>query len=159
MNTKNKLRRIKAFTILEATIVMAIISILISIIGTATNRFGEQLKNSSDISHELNEWNAFSSNLWRELYFSDSINTSNNSLIIYNLDGATEYSIKNELILRKKHESEIPTNINASRIYTEKTKGASLIIIDFLWKGEIMSLKFYNKPDLESQINSYFEKL
>mgnify|MGYP003641178753 CR=1 FL=1 len=157
MRDKLQIDRINAFTIMEVTIVLAIMSLIIGIIATATNRFSEQLKSSSEISQELNQWNAMSSNLWRELYFSDSISTQNNELIIYQKEGEINYRILNQTIIRTLKSNSIDMGVSASAIYSEPNKGASTIIIDFLWKGEVMSLKFYNKPLLANQINSYFE--
>jgi len=152
-------RKLSAFTIMEVTVVLAIMSILVTIIATSMNRFGEQLKNSSDISQELNEWNAFRSNLWKEFYYSDSLKTQDNNLFIYKNLELIEYNLTGNVIQRTTNGNTIDTKIEASGIRIEEREKASLIIIDVLWKGDIMSMEFYNQPVLNNQINSYFEKL
>jgi len=92
---------IAAFTLFEVTMVLAIMGILVSIIAITLNRFNEQLKNSTQVQAELNDWYLFRSNLWRELYQSDSLKLDKDILAIYNSSDSILYTIENDTLKRK----------------------------------------------------------
>ncbi len=154
-----KQQHIAAFTILEVTVVVAIMGILISIIATTLNRFNEQLKYSSDIHQELNEWFAFRANFWNELYQSDSIHFEQNVLHIFDGGIPTSYTLDDQSLLRKKEADWVDTKMKASTIAFPAQKGDHIVQIDFNWKGEVMPLEYYYRPEIRNQINTYFDEL
>ena len=93
--------KIKAFSLFEVTVALAILSILLTIITVALNRFNEQIKLSSDVHQELNNFYIVRSNLWRELYESDSMFCSNDELKIFNKTQEIDYFIEDESLFRK----------------------------------------------------------
>ncbi|MCE3297042.1 MAG: hypothetical protein K0R65_2756 [Crocinitomicaceae bacterium] len=151
---------IKAFTLFEVTVVLAIMSIMLTIISVSLNRFNEQIKNSSEIHQELNHFYIVRSNLWRELYESDSLTCDQNTLQIYKGTDRVDYTIEDELLQRKSLRSEIENmNLAVESIKTVEKDGEQLIEIAFIWKEEIMKLSYLNKAHLDLKINRYFEEL
>ncbi|MDG1332923.1 MAG: hypothetical protein P8P74_11385, partial [Crocinitomicaceae bacterium] len=98
MNKKEE--HIDAFTIFEVTVVLAIMGVLIGLIATSVNRFNEQLKMTGDINQELNEWFAFRSNLWSELYACDSIQSVDQELTLFAQNRVIKYKLEDEDVLR-----------------------------------------------------------
>ena len=154
MNRKNS---VSAFTIFEVTIVLGLMSAIISIIAISFNRFNEQLKSSSEIHAELNAFFAFRSNLWNELYTSDSIVYQSNQVIIYKNNKLVEYRIENDLLERKAESDWVKTSFSMIGIQEEIKKDDQIISFIFDWKGESMKLHYFCKPDLKHKIDQYFE--
>lgn len=74
--------------------------VLIGLIAVSVNRFNEQLKMTGDVNQELNEWFAFRSNLWSELYTCDSITTQEGELLMY-INGKTiKYKLDEDKVMR-----------------------------------------------------------
>ncbi len=152
-------RKLKSFTVMEVLIVMAIMGLLVGIIANATNRLSEQLKNSSDISQELNQWYAFRSNLWRELYFSDSMNVEKNELTIFENQREFSYFIDDGFLKRTENQKVIDTKILVKSIEVEQKENKEYIVLDFNWKTESLKMKFYKPSDLSSRVNRYFSSV
>ena len=159
VNIAQSSTKIDGFTIMEVLVVVAIMSVLISIIATTMNRFNEQLKFSGDIHQELNEWFAFRSNLWKELYAADSIRMEDNSLVIYTPQKNVRYRVEEEQLMRYQKGDWQPTNIQAESIYIQPTGADRMVTFDFLWKGDIMPLNYYYRPAINNRINAYFESI
>jgi hypothetical protein len=153
----NRRNGVSAFTIFEVTIVLGLMSAIISIIAISFNRFNEQLKNSSEIHAELNTFFAFRSNLWNELYTSDSIVYQKNQVIIYNNDKLVEYRIEDDLLERKADSDWVKTNFLMLGIQEEMKNDDQIISFIFDWKGESMKLHYFCKPDLKNKMDQYFE--
>ncbi len=153
-------KHIAAFTLFEVTVVLAIMSIMLTIISVSLNRFGEQIKNSSDVHQELNHFYIVRSNLWRELYESDSLLCTENRLTIYTAGREIEYRAEDENLLRKELRSE-PVNMEqpVESIKQVEKDGEQIIEISFIWKDELMKLTYLNKAQLDVKINRYFETL
>lgn len=152
-------KHIAAFTILEVTIVVAIMSILITIISTTINRFNEQLKFSNDVHKELNQWFAFRSNLWGELYRADSMKMNLNELHIFDKGITTAYKIDGEELVRKKETDWTTTGMKAERISLDLEEGNTIFRCDFVWKGDVMTVEYLYKPEIRNEINAYFDQL
>lgn len=150
---------ISAFTILEVTIVVAIMGILITIVSMTFNRFSEQLKISSEIHAELNNLFVVRSNLWTELYEMDSVQYKNRELSLFIDDRIVKYREEEGQFERFQNDQWSTTKIGLNEIRLEEEKETQRIVFDFLWKGEIMTLDYYFKPDKKNQINAYFETL
>lgn len=151
---------IAAFTLFEVTVVLAIMSILISIIAVSLNRFNEQLKHSSEIQGELNQWYQFRANLWRELYVSDSLILNNEILSVYNGKSNVQYKIEEELLYRKNENSDwLDTKIPAESITEKISDQKRFLEFSFIWKGDPLKLVYLCQESIKSQIDSYFLKL
>jgi competence protein ComGF len=150
---------IDAFTIFEVTVVIAIMSVIIGLIAISMNRFNEQLKVSSDLSVELNEWFAFRANLWNELYETDSVTYKNNELQLVQNERAVGYKLDGDQLLRSQTGQWIDTKMEASEIGIHEEDRRINVFFDFHWKGEIMTLSYLVEPDSKAKINSYFETL
>ncbi|MCH2224905.1 MAG: type II secretion system GspH family protein [Crocinitomicaceae bacterium] len=156
---RNRQGHISAFTILEVTIVVAIMGILITIVSMTFNRFSEQLKISSEIHGELNNLFVVRSNLWTELYEMDSVQFENRELSLFIDDRIIKYREEQQQLERFQSNHWNMTKIALNEIRLEEEKETQRIVFDFLWKGEIMTLDYYFKPDKKNQINAYFENL
>lgn len=150
---------IDAFTIFEVTVVVAIMGILITIISNTLNRFNEQLKFSNDVHQELNEWFAFRSNLWKELYMADSIRQTGKEIEFFLNDRIVKYKTEDEQLFRFQSGQWKETPMRVERIGVVKDEEEVNVIFDFLWKGQVMTLDYYYKPDVKNEINSYFDHL
>ena len=138
---------------------LAIMGILIGLIATSVNRFNEQLKMTGEISQELNEWFAFRSNLWSELYQCDSIQQQDAELHLYTNDRLVKYKLDGEDVIRSMGNEWQLTRTKAESIRLETIEERMHVVFDFIWKGEIMSLNYYFEPELSAQINRHFDEL
>jgi competence protein ComGF len=150
---------IKAFTIFEITVVLALLSIITTIIFVSLNRFSEQLKISSELNYELNEWFAFRSNFWRELYTADSINLKDNEVIIFSDNRIVCYRERNEILERKTNDQWKPLEIKLESIVSNSIEGGTAIHFNFIWKEEIMKLSFMQLNSVKQMINNHFNEL
>ena len=153
----NRENSVTAFTIFEVTIVLGLMSAIISIIAVSFNRFNEQLKSSSEIHAELNTFFAFRSNLWNELYTSDSIQYHSNQVIIFKNNKLVEYRIEDDVLERKAESDWVKTEFSMLGIQEEFKKEDQIISFIFDWKGESMKLHYFCKPDLKHKMDQYFE--
>lgn len=155
-----KVGHIAAFTLFEMTVVLAIMSILISIIAVSLNRFNEQLKQSSDLQGELNQWYQFRANLWRELYVSDSLVMDKEILSIYKGKIAVQYKVDEEILLRKIESTDWQsTNIPTETIKENLTNENRFLEFNFLWKGDPLKLTYLCQESSKNKIDTYFEQL
>lgn len=154
-----KEKHIDAFTIFEVTIVLGIMGVLIGLIATSINRFNEQLKMTSDLNQELNEWFAFRSNLWSELYACDSIQSVNQEIVMFSNQRTIKYKLDDEDVMRSVGTEWQTTKTKAESIRLENENDETTVIFDFKWKGELMTLSYYFEPDVDNKINDYFAQL
>lgn len=148
---------VPAFTIFEVTVVVAIMSVIISIIAVTVNRFNEQLKVSTDLSGELNEWYAFRSNLWREFYLSDSIRMKEGVCSIYGKDKEVSYRISNDHLARSTGGDWNSTGFEMESI--KHNEREQRFDFNFQWKGEVMTMSYPDKPSIKASIDNYFARL
>jgi len=158
MNMEHRNMKISAFTVLELTVVLALLSTIITIISVSLNRFNEQLKNSSDIHQELNEWFAFRANLWQELYMADSIVYHQNELAIYRQGSQTAYRAEDDLLERRTGIEWASTGIAIENITQETSEAGNTVIFNFHWKEEIMPMSYLEVPGVKEIIDRHFEK-
>ena len=133
--------------------------VLIGLIATSVNRFNEQLKMTSDLNQELNEWFAFRSNLWSELYACDSIQSVEKELLLYSNKRVIKYKLEDEGVMRSDGAGWQTTKSKAESIRLETENDETTVIFDFKWKGELMTLSYYFEPDVKNKINDYFAQL
>lgn len=156
MKRKNQLK-IKAFTVFELTVVLALMSAIVTIISVALNRFNEQMKNNSEIHAELNHWYAFRSNLWNELYTADSVRYQKEEVFIFRQGKSVDYRVSGDMLERRTDLQWEPTALAIENITREASPEGDLIVFNFLWKGEIMELSYQEIPRVKDIIDHYFE--
>lgn len=160
MVERKKIASIKAFTIFEVTVVLAILGVLITIISVSLNRFNEQLKINNDVHEELNHWMLVRANMWREYYDADSLVFESNQLTIYQPNRAIQYKEEGELLMRKEGMSEWKSmKVELTSIVSEENEGKTFIIFSFPLKNDIMELKYYCKENKKNIVNTYFDKI
>lgn len=151
--------RVSAFTIFEVTIVLAVMSTLISIIAVSLNRFNEQLKMSSDIRIELNEWYAVRSVIWKDFYAADSVEMVANEMHIHTADGLRSYRISEGILERSNGAAWISMRMETEELYIDTLRSAEVCHMGFMWKEKPMDLRFAFQPGVDVRINRYFEQL
>jgi hypothetical protein len=152
---KNKQLSIAAFSVLEITLVLALLGILSALFFGAINRFQATMHNDISIKSELNSFFQFRSNLWRELDQADSIKITNkelnlflqNKIVIYSQDGSTSQ------LKWSCNEAEriFDLEVNAINIVNEKQ-----LVFDLIWKEQSLKLHYPIKQNKTDKINQYF---
>lgn len=156
---RSKAHHIKAFTVFEVTVVIAIMGILLTIITTALNRFNELVKQSSEVNQELNHFYAIRSNLWRELYEADSLKQEKNQLQLYFGTYTVQYEVKEEKLYRKTQQNSQELGLDILGIESEESQRGKRIKFRFIWKDEEMQLTYLYSAKPNQQINAYFQDL
>lgn len=142
-----------AFTILEALIVLSLLSILIAFFFGTMNRLGEQTKNEVLIKGELNKWFAFRSNLFREFDEADSTQTLKDEVTLFISGNTILYKAHEENLFRKMNEApEQDLFIPMNGIALEKGK----TVFHFNWKNKDLIMQFSSSHSLKRRINTYF---
>lgn len=149
--------RVAAFTILEVVIVLSIMSVLITIIAVATNRFQEQLKQTSAIQESLNQFYAIRSELWYELYTSDSIHVEHKQAILYLPERTVSYKIEDDTLYQSTTEDWRSLHIAMLDIQETKENETQKVTFTFDWKDEPMALSYYTQHGLKQKMDVFFE--
>ena len=163
MNTvpfiKNNLSKTtRAFTLMEVVIVLAIMGVLITIISVASNRFQEQLKQTSAIQEELNHFYLIRSNLWLEMYTSDSIVSFDKTLIIYQPSRTISYAIESSSLQRKQDTGDwVDLKIPMLGLSQKQENQSTKVEFIFDWKGEPMNLHYFCTAGTKKQLDDFFE--
>lgn len=153
-------RRIPAFTVFEVTVVIAIMSVLITIISASLNRFNEQLKISQDISEEMNEWRMIRSTLWKDCYLADSMDFENGIISCYNGLNHIEYKSMDDQLYRARNANWEKLNMAVEDLRVESKDSVNYTYcIDFKWKGEPMYWRYHFASGIDQRINNYFNQL
>lgn len=149
--------RVSAFTILEVVIVLSIMSVLITIIAVATNRFQEQLKQTSTIQESLNQFYAIRSELWYELYTSDSIHVENKQATLYLPKREVSYKIEDDTLYQSTNEDWRSLHIAMLDIQETRENETQKVTFTFDWKDEPMELYYYTQHGLKQKMDVFFE--
>jgi len=147
---------INAFTIFEVTTVLAIMSLLISIIYVALNRFNEQLKMANDVTTEMNNWRMVRSTIWKDFYLADSIQCQENDMTIFAKENQLEYKIIDGILHRVKNGVDVGLGFEIESISEKREDDISSYYLDFPWKNEVMTLSYTFSPAIDLEINNYF---
>jgi hypothetical protein len=156
-NNHLHITRLKAFSILEVTIVIALMALLGGLFFGALNRFNEQIANETHIKNELNDWFVVRSNLWRELDEADSMTVKDNKAEIW-LDGnEVAYTIVDNRLYRKTGASEAADmKIAMNAIELEEQRGRRYVAFKMDWKNDEMVLRFPLRATVAGRVNHYF---
>ena len=155
--TERHSARVEAFSILEVTIVIALVALLSALFFGAMNRFGEQVKNETDIRNELNHWYVIRANLWRELDDADSIHVEKDFARIYLEKRTIEYRLMDGKLFRKAGEEQEDLKLAMNGIKSEEHNGHTYVTFLFDWKKEEMALRYPIRSTAASKVNHYFE--
>lgn len=156
-HTKRHSARLEAFSILEVTIVMALVALLSALFFGAMNRFGEQVKNETDLRNELNRWYAIRSNLWRELDDADSIHVEKDHAQLFLGKRTVEYNLMDGRLFRKVGEEQTDLELAMNGIKQEEHNGRAYVTFLFDWKKDEMALRYPLRSTAANQVNHYFE--
>ncbi len=152
-------KKLKAFTIVEITIVLGIMSLIVALITYSYNRFNEQLKKSVELNDELNGFYAFRSNLWNELYQSDSVRFEKDEVFIYRNNSPVQYRINQDYLERRVEGDWKETNFEMDNLTLAEKNNEQFIQFDFLWKDQVMRLEYLIQSSLKNEIDTYFDRL
>jgi type II secretory pathway pseudopilin PulG len=158
VNKYNLKSSVSAFTILEVVIVLSIMSVLITIVAISTNRFQEQLKETTKIQDELNQFYAIRSQLWYEFYTSDSIQTEPNYLHLFTGEESVSYFIEHDTLYRKKEEQVKSLHIAMQGIESSLFEEQRKVALIFNWKDAPLRLEYVQPGGLKNKIDTYFEQ-
>lgn len=165
------IHRIPAFSVLEVTIVIALMALLGGLFFGALNRFNEQIANETQIKNELNDWFLVRANLWRELDEADSIRVTENraELFLPAPQGSREvskiaYFISEDRLFREagqlSRQSAQPEAqdmlIAMNTIALEEHNGRRYVAFNMDWKAEEMVLRFPLRSSIAHSVNHYF---
>ncbi|HLP56114.1 MAG TPA: hypothetical protein VK151_13850 [Fluviicola sp.] len=148
--------RFTAFSVLEVTIVIALMALLSALFFGALNRFGEQIQNETRIKNELNDWYVVRANLWRELDEADSIQVTDNQASIFFGNNKTVYKIIDDHLFRLVNETETDLRLEMNAIQQEEIKGRHYIAFKINWKESEMVLRYPIRSTVANTINHYF---
>ncbi|MBI3237699.1 MAG: hypothetical protein HYZ43_02460 [Flavobacteriia bacterium] len=157
-NNRPHIARLTAFSVLEVTIVIALMALLSALFFGALNRFGEQIQNETQIKNELNDWFVVRANLWRELDEADSIHVTNNQATIYFGKTQTLYKIMDNRLIRVINETEMDLKLEMNAIQLEETKGRQYIAFKVNWKDDEMVLRYPVRSTVANNVNNYFSQ-
>lgn len=153
--------KIKAFTILELLIVIAITGILVSFFYTSLNRFNEYMYRKVHESETTNTFHLFRSNLWQEIFTSDSIHIYTNQFVLYHSQDSIVYR-KNDQEQIERFKAGKEVNIFALEFESAKTQiiqDESFLNFTFVYEGEKMNILAPCYPVVQNTINTYFHQL
>ncbi len=156
---KEKRHSVPAFTIFEVTVVLAIMSLLISLMASSLNRFNEQLKVSTDVHAELNHWYAVRASIWQDFYQADSILMEAGAMYLYRDEGVASYRVSEGTLERSSGADWMSMDISAESVYMEEKQGASICHVVIEWKDRPMDLRYHFQPAIDLGINNYFNTL
>jgi prepilin-type N-terminal cleavage/methylation domain-containing protein len=152
-------KELRAFTLLEIVITIALIGIISSIIFMSLNRFNEQLKADQKVKHDLTNWFTFRSSFWMELDRSDSIVKSHDGFTIFNDNRIITYEVNNIILYRTENTVQFDTGVEVNNLKIENTFNGIKLKIDFLLNNETISFWFVTNNSPDKKINSYFNQI
>jgi hypothetical protein len=150
---------LKAFTILEVTIVMALMSLLIGIVFSAVNRFQEQLYRDQRVKGELSLFFVLRANLWQELDACDSVQHLDKTLTLFSDHRVISYKAEKEMLWRKENGAfePVPACLKDYK-YSNDDKGEQVTFLFQLEREEIQ-LRYQFQNQLTDRVNVYFNTL
>lgn len=156
MKNKRLTYKLNAFSVLELTVVIALMALLSGLFFAAVNRFNEQVSNDKKIKDELNHWFAVRANLWLELDAADSVQTAENSVTLFHPGKQINYTISDNRLFRQTDGEPADLGLEMNKIGREEAAGKEYLIFNISWKKEEMVLRYPLRKDLSQRINNYF---
>jgi len=154
-----KSKKIRAFTILEVTITMAISAILIALVYSAVNFLTKQNFDELNTKTEINQWLIMRKQILYDVYTSYSLEeiengfelkNENNTIRYYEEDGQL-YILKNTNLIRTEYNN---VTIDWMGDETDENRHCELIVPV---SEEPMKLHFLTFSDNSNRINKWFK--
>jgi competence protein ComGC len=150
---------IKAFTVLEILMVLAISGILITVLFNALNRFQQQSKVITELQDEMNNWYQFRSQMWSDFYSMDSLKINQQELTLYIDSTSINYSSQGDEFKRFEPNKSSSVAIELAEMKLTEAEGIRQLVLLFNWKGEIMQVTYPVNTDRKRKIDEYFSNL
>lgn len=154
-----KSKKIKAFTILEITITMAISAILITLVYSAINFLSKQNYDELNTKTEINRWLTMRKQILYDVYTSYSLEeiengfqlkNENNTIRYYEEDGQL-YILKNKNLIRTEY-SNVSIDWMGDEIDEKRHCDLTITVSE-----EPMKLHFLTFSDNSNRINKWFK--
>lgn len=149
---------IPAFTIFEVTIVLAIISVIVSMVAFSVQRLFNQMQVTEEIHAELNNFYKVRSMLWYDCVTADSIVIQEQQFITYSEGVPVQYRVEDDVLYRNQNGLDQELNLEVRGLENKDVDGGSELVMTFDWKGEPLEWRFFNRPDVSEEVNAYFDK-
>jgi len=149
---------IPAFTIFEVTIVLAIMSVIVSMVAFSVQRLFHQMQVTEEIHAELNNFYQVRSTLWYDCITADSIVIQDQHFLTYSNGVAVQYQVAEEALFRNQNGLDKDLNVEVRSLESREVEGGSELVLTFDWKGEPLEWRFFNRPDVADGINQYFDR-
>jgi len=151
------MKRLKAFTVLEIVLVMALTSIFLSILFSVLQRFNVAVSNEVKIKSELNAFFMMRSAIWKDLDQMDSLRMkAKNELTIYHGTNEISYKSIDNGFERSVANGSHSFPIALSEINTSKKKGVEKLELIFEWKNRFVTMSYPLPHSHGETINNYF---
>lgn len=152
--------RLKAFTILEIVVTIAITAILTTLVYGAINFLNAQNYREMRSKDRINEWMILRKQIIQDVYLSNSIEKIENGMKLNVDNNNIEYHTENGVLYIQKGESRIETSFNDATCtwsITEKDQEKCIWTIEVL--DEPMKVEFYAFSTRADRINQWYELL
>jgi type II secretory pathway pseudopilin PulG len=156
MNKQRK-HSVPAFTIFEVTIVLAIMSVLVTMVTFSINRLFDQTRVTQEIHSELNNFYKVRSTLWYDCITADSLTLQAQEIHVFKKENKIQYSLDEEQLFRSVNGTKRPLDVIVRSLEMETTKEGEEIVLTFDWKGEALPWRFFNRRDVAGSVNQYFD--
>lgn len=161
MNSKKPIKKIKAFTILEVTIGMAISGILIAMVYVAYNFLIQQSYEDIKLKNDVSKWLIFRQRLLENVYLAQDIEIFDEGLKVFHYNGdSTIYFIEDETLFIHTGDTIINTAYHPSSIAFQKMEGTEHFegTLTVRLREQDMQLYFGSFKDVSSRINDWYSK-
>ncbi len=152
-------RHIKAFTVLEILMVLAISGILITILFNALNRFQQQSKVITELQDEMNNWYQFRSQMWSDFYSMDSLKIDQQVLTLYIDTTSINYSSQGDEFKRSESNKSSSVAVELAEMKLTEADGNRQLVLQFNWKGETMQVSYPIETDRKRKMDAYFSSI
>jgi hypothetical protein len=157
MNSKEG--KIAGFTVFEATVVVVIIGILMTIVSVSVNRFNEQLKNTADLNQKLNDFYMVRSGVYTNYYSSDSLACQNNRLVFYRENDSTVYSIDEGKLAIELNNNLKKISLPVEEIGNTEMNGKQYVKMEFIWTPRNLQIRLPRYSFPEQSVNAFFKNI
>ncbi|XOV67594.1 MAG: type II secretion system protein [Fluviicola sp.] len=149
---------VPAFTIFEVTVVLAIMSVIVSMVAFSVQRLFHQMQVTEEIHTELNNFYQVRSMLWYDCVTADSIIVQDQQFLTYSDGKFVQYRLEEEALYRNQHGADQELGMAIQSLENREAEGGSELVLTFNWKGEPMEWRFFNLPDVSEGVNQFFDK-
>lgn len=153
--------KIKAFSIMELLIVLAVSGLLIAFFFNAMQQFQGYLMTKSKETSRANDFLLFRSSLRSELFLADSIQIEANSLSIFSDSATIQYTRlrENQMLRESNQHAAIVENIDLVSIKQTTIGKKAFINLEFNYDDELFEIIAPKYPSVSNEVNTYFSKL